>query len=419
MIEDLEENSKVNKSKNNITKDLYESVNKIKSFSIFGIIIFSFIFGSIGGFFGVLGAMKSPQLNKYFKFPISQNEDVKKTIILSEESSVIDVVKNSSPAVVSIIASKDIAKIPSFNPFFPFFEDVEDSRGSGEKQTVGAGSGFFVSEDGLILTNKHVVSDESAEYTVITNDSKEYQAKVVALDPRNDLAILKIDILGVRFLKLSDSSLAQIGQRVIAIGNSLGQYQNTVTTGIISGIGRSITAGGMDFVEQLEGVIQTDTAINPGNSGGPLLDVSGQVIGINTAVDRQGQLVGFAIPSNDAERALKSFREKGRIARPFIGIRYIMLSKALAEEEKLPTEFGALIVRGQKTTDFAVSPGSPADKAGLRENDIILEIDGVKLDGNKTLAGELKKKDVGDLINMKIYSKGEEKIIKLILAEAK
>ena len=169
---------------------------------------------------------------------------------------------------------------------------------------------------------------------------------------------------------MSDSSLIQIGQQVVAIGNSLGQYQNTVTTGVVSGIGRSITAGGAGGFESLEGVIQTDAAINPGNSGGPLLNTAGQVVGINTAVDLNGQAVGFAIPSNDAQKALDSFRKLGKIIRPFIGVRYIMITKALAETEALPKDFGALLVRGD-SADFAVIPGSPADKAGLLENDII------------------------------------------------
>lgn len=340
------------------------------------------------------------------------------TIVLSEESAVINVVNKSKDAVVSIVVTKDLGKLPEFNPFFPFFE-MPESDGKPNLQRIGAGSGFFVSEDGLILTNKHVVSDANASYTVITNDQKEYKAEVKAIDPRNDLAIVKIDITGAKFLELADSNLIQIGQRVVAIGNSLGQYQNTVTTGVVSGIGRSITAGGSEGFEQLEGVIQTDAAINPGNSGGPLLNTAGQVIGINTAIDRQGQLVGFAIPSNDAKKALDSFRRTGKITRPFIGVRYIMINQTLAEEENLPKSYGALLVRGETTTDFAVIPGSPADKAGLVENDIILEVDGAALQGEKTLAGVLRNYDVGQTITLKVYSKGAEKTVRVTLGEAK
>jgi serine protease Do len=203
----------------------------------------------------------------------------------------------------------------------------------------------------------------------------------------------------------------------VAIGNSLGQYQNTVTAGVVSGIGRSITAGGYDGSEELEGVLQTDAAINPGNSGGPLLNSLGQVMGINTAVDLEGQSVGFAIPSNDAKKALDSFQRTGKIKRPFIGVRYIMITENLAKSENLPKDYGALLVRGQTATEFAVTPGSPADKANLLENDIILEVEGKKLDKDYTLARALKDKEAGDSISLKVYSKGSEKTVKLTLGE--
>ncbi len=264
-----------------------------------------------------------------------------------------------------------------------------------------------------------MVSDETASYTVITQDKKKYDAKVLARDPRSDLAIIKIETKDAPFLQLADSKNLQIGQKAVAIGYSLGQYQNTVTSGIISGIGRSITALGQEGAETLEGVIQTDAAINPGNSGGPLLNLAGQVVGINTAIDRQGQLVGFAIPSSDAQKALTAYQKNGKITRPFIGVRYIMLTKEIADKEKLPREYGALIIRGQQVTDFAVAPGSPADKAGLMENDIILEVDGIKLDGDKTLAGTIKDKQPGDTISLKIYQQGEEKEAKVTLVESK
>lgn len=390
------------------------------------IIFLSLVFGSFGGALSFLYLPKLTWLKRYsVQVPEAQNS-VSQKITLTEESAIIEVVKKSGPAVVSIVISKDLSKLPGFgadpfsgNDFFlPFFNPPNRPSGPNIQQ-VGAGSGFFVSPHGLILTNKHVVSDESASYTVLTSDKKKYEARVVARDPRNDLAVIKIEIKDAPYLQLADSKNLQIGQKVVAIGYSLGQYQNTVTSGIVSGIGRSITASGIEGAEQLEGVIQTDAAINPGNSGGPLLNLAGQVVGINTAIDRQGQLVGFAIPSSDAQKSLSSYQKSGKITRPFLGVRYMMLNKQISEEQKLPRDFGALLLRGQQITDFAVVPGSPADKAGLVENDIVLEVDGVKLEGDKTLAGAIKDKEPGEIITLKIYHKGEEKEVKLTLVESK
>ncbi len=302
-------------------------------------LIFGAIGGAIGGAFGGPYLARLPAFQKYLPKSSSAG-NYNQNIILNEDSAVIDVVKKASPAVVSIVISKDLSKVPgfgmnqfNFDQFAPFFENPGVQPNSGQQngnkpniQQVGAGSGFFVSADGLILTNKHVVEDEQASFVVVTQDGKTYDAKVLARDPRNDLAIIKIEIKNAPFLTLADSGKIQIGQRVIAIGNSLGQYQNTVTSGIISGIGRSITAGGEGSSEDLQGVIQTDAAINPGNSGGPLLNLSGQVVGINTAIDQQGQLVGFAIPSNDIQRALSSFQKNGKITRAYLGVRYLNIT---------------------------------------------------------------------------------------------
>ncbi len=383
------------------------------------VLVLSFIFGLGGGYVGGFYALKNggnlqlPGLNRQ--------------ISLTEDSAIIDVVKKASPAVVSIVISKDLSKIPGYglspfedDPFFDFFYGRQNQTSEPNVQEVGAGSGFFVSSDGLILTNKHVVSDESASYTVLTKDGTKYEAKVMATDPVNDIAIVKIEIQNAPFLTLADSSKIQIGQRVIAIGNSLGQYQNTVTSGIISGIGRKITAGSeAGEAESLSGVLQTDAAINPGNSGGPLLNTAAQVIGINTAIDQEGQLVGFALPSNDAVKDLDSFNKNGKITRPFLGVRYIILNPDIAEAQNSPRDYGALIIRGNTSADVAIVSGSPADKAGLRENDIILEIDGQKVDEDHALADLLKEKNIGDRVKLKIYSQGEEKTVEVTLEESK
>ncbi len=390
------------------------------------IVIISLISGSLGGVIGVIYASRQPELAKLFNIAGVTKNLPGSRITITEDNSVIDVVKKAGPAVVSIVVSKDLSKFQSnnFSPFgndffFPFFGIPENRQSTPNIQQIGAGSGFFISSDGLILSNKHVVEDEQASYSVITNDNKTYEAKVLARDPINDLAILKIEISNAPVLELADTSALQVGQRVVAIGNSLGQYQNTVTTGIVSGIGRSITAGGNGSSENLEGVIQTDAAINPGNSGGPLLNSSGQVIGINTAIDREGQLVGFAIPAGDANRAVESYKRTGKITRPYLGVRYIMITKSLKDSRQLPRDHGALITRGQNQQELAVIPGSPADKAGLTENDIILEVNGKRIDETHSLISELKKYKIGDTLELTVFHKDSEKKVKLTLEEYK
>lgn len=417
-----------NPNENNISSNLAgKFALPLSRRSMVVIILLSLLFGAIGGTGGTALFLKNQNYAQFLNSGL-RSQNIEQNIKLNEESAIIDVVKKASPAVVSIIITKDLSKIQQFgfdpfsdNFFSPFFSQPFSAPKQKQPnfQEVGAGSGFLVSADGLILTNKHVVSDQQASYTVLTSDGEKHEAKILAIDPRNDLAIVKIEIKNSPFLSFADSSQIQIGQRVVAIGNSLGQYQNTVTTGVVSGIGRSITAGSSDGAEQLSGVIQTDAAINPGNSGGPLLNIVGQVIGINTAIDREGQLVGFAIPSNDINKVLKSFEKYKKIARPYLGVRYIIITKEIASEQKLPKDFGALILRGDKITDFAVIPGSPADKAGLMENDIILEIDGKEINKNFTLSQAINSKEVGDDINLKIYHKGETKDVKIILEESK
>lgn len=380
--------------------------------------LISIIAGSIGGAFGSASVSQFSGMKK-----LAGNTAFNQNITLTEDSAVIDVVKKASPAVVSIVVSKDLSKLPGFgfNPFFdPFYGyGAEPQDKEPNIQQVGAGSGFFVSTDGLILTNRHVVQDVQASYSVVTNDGKTYDATVLARDPINDLAIVKIDIIGAQTLELADSSKIEIGQRVIAIGNSLGEYQNTVTTGVVSGIGRSITAGSSQGSEQLEGVIQTDAAINPGNSGGPLLNAVGQVVGINTAIDQQGQLVGFAIQSNDGAKAIASFKKSGKIVRPQLGVRYVMITDQLVKEQNLPRSSGALIIGGGDASSPAVLPDSAADKAGLLENDIIFEVNGQTINEEFNLTRALKNFLAGDTITVKILQKGQEKEVSVTLGEAK
>lgn len=375
------------------------------------IIVISLVAGMAGGVYGALNLAQRPEFRKLLNTSaFTQNgQAINQNLVLDEESAITEVVKQTSPAVVSIVISRDVGAL------FPFFGNRQQSESN--IQQIGAGTGFFVSADGLIVTNKHVVSDSRAQYTVVTTDGKQYEAKVLAQDPSNDLAIVKVETTNAPFLAFSDSSALELGQHVIAIGNSLGQFQNTVTTGVVSGLSRSIIAGDRTGQEQLEGVIQTDAAINPGNSGGPLLNLAGQVVGVNTAVSDEGQLLGFAITSNDAKIALDSYLRSGKIVRPFIGVRYMLINESIAEQMNLPRDFGALLIRGESTADFAVSPGSPADRAGLKEGDIILEVNDTQVNEDNSLPQILKQFKAGDRVSIKIFSGTEEKTIQLTLGE--
>jgi len=341
-----------------------------------------------------------------------------------EESAAVQAVKKASPAVVSIIISKQVVQTPDFfsDPFFdPFgFRSQDQNQGQSELQEVGAGSGFIVSKDGMIVTNKHVVSDQNASYTVMTNDGKKYDAKVQAIDPTNDIAIIKISANDLPVVELGDSSNLEIGQTVIAIGNSLGEFRNTVSKGVVSGLKRNVNAGsGLGGSELLSQVIQTDAAINPGNSGGPLLSIRGQVIGVNVAMAQGAENIGFALPVNLVKKDLASVKNSGKISQPFIGVRYLPVDQQIQKDNSLPFDYGVLVVRGQNVTDFAVVPGSPADKAGIVENDIILEVNGAKIDAEHTLSGLLGEYSVGDALNLKIWHKGEEKTVQVTLEEKK
>lgn len=350
----------------------------------------------------------------------------------SEEDSVTEAVKRVTPSVVSIVISKDLAAInPQMTgPIFPddFFGFIvpepkaptPPSTGGQPpiKRRVGGGTGFVITTDGLILTNKHVVNDTAADYTVVMSNGKTYPATVLARDVFADIAIIKITATGLPVVKLGNSDNAKIGSTVIAIGNTLSEFQNTVTKGVISGINRRIEAGGGSFgSEVIEGAIQTDAAINPGNSGGPLINLAGEVVGVNTAVSLQGQLIGFAIPINTIKPVIDSVKSTGRIVRPWLGIRYVIINEEMKNEERLSVNYGALVSRGTYSTQPAVIPDSPADKAGLKENDIILEINGTKVTETTPLALMVQSRKVGDKITMKVLSGDKEKTITVTLEE--
>jgi len=353
------------------------------------------------------------------------------------EQAIVEAVKEASPSVVSIIISKNLpiyeeqfinpfGSLPDFGSGFPFdFQFPQYVQKGTRKQEVGEGSGFIVSEDGLIVTNKHVVLDKEAEYTVLTNDGKKYPAKVLALDPVQDLAIVKIQASPTGFyqdekfpaIKLGDSSTVQIGQTAIAIGNALGEFRNTVSVGVISGLGRTVLASGArGFSEVLEGVIQTDAAINQGNSGGPLLNLKGEVIGINTAMAQGAQTVGFAIPVNVAKRDINQVVKTNKIVYPFLGVRYVLVDESVKQKYNLLFDYGLLILGGEKG-EPAVIEGSTAKKAGLREKDVILEFNGEKITKDNSLARIISQYNPGDKVTIKIISQGQEKDIDIILGE--
>ncbi len=351
----------------------------------------------------------------------------------TQEQAVIKVVKNYSPAVVSIIVTKDLPVIEQYyiSPFENFFNDpffqiqIPQYRQKGtQKQEIGGGSGFIVSEDGLVLTNKHVVLDEQAEYTVLTNDGNKFPAKVLARDPVQDLAVLKIEpeknaasqSAAFPVVKLGDSSKLEIGQTVVAIGNALGEFRNTVSVGVVSGLGRTITASGGTFVETLEDVIQTDAAINKGNSGGPLLNLMGEVIGINTATVQDAQSIGFAIPINVAKKDIDQVKNFGKIVYPFLGVRYVLVTEQIQKQNNLPVSYGAWVQKGTGG-EAAVTPGSAAEKAGIKQGDIILELNSEKITLDNSLAKVLQKYSPGDKVALKIMRSGKEMSVEVTLGE--
>ncbi len=338
--------------------------------------------------------------------------------------SIENIVSSASPAVVAISISKDMPVYEQYNesapsPFgglgFPQFQIPRQRQTGTEKREVGGGSGFIISADGYVVTNNHVVSDETASYTVITSDGTEYPAKVVAKDSVLDIAVAKIEATNLPFLKFGNSDNLKPGQSVIAIGNPLNEFRNTVSVGVVSGLARSITAQDGRSSEQLEGLIQTDAAINPGNSGGPLLDKTGKVIGVNVAVAGNAENIGFAIPSNLVQSTANSIIANGRVVRPYIGVRYINITKAVKEKFALTVDEGSFVLGDGQNP--AVIDNSPADKADIQEKDIVVSVDGEKINSEHTLAGLIRRKKVGDTVSLEVIRDGKTIIIKLTLEE--
>lgn len=354
-----------------------------------------------------------------------------------KKSPIVQTVEKITPAVVSIIISKNLPKIEKYyiQPFDEFLGPygppiTQYRQGGKQKVKIGGGSGFFVSSEGVIITNRHVIMSPDVEYTIITTDEKKYEAEVLARDSVNDVAIIKIkNAKDKKFpiIELGDSNKINLGQEVIAVGNALGAFQNTVSTGVVSGLSRFITAqdGISGHMSQLRGLVQTDAAINPGNSGGPLVDLDGKVIAVNVAIVLGAQNIGFAIPINNAKKDLDDLKKHGRIIQPFLGVRYILINKKLREDfagkygVRLPVDYGALIIREPGAGDIAVVPGSPAAKAGLMERDIILEFNKKKITEKNPLQELIHQCKPGNSIKVKILRNDKIGITTIKLEERK
>jgi serine protease Do len=344
-------------------------------------------------------------LDYLLKRSVSPQEISSTQKLINEESVVINVAEKASPSVVTVTVQTPQRRVLQLNPFGGF---SFQNRG-GEEQDIG--TGFIVSSEGLVITNKHVVSDSDSKYKVVTKDNKEYEVIEVNRDPSNDIAILKINASDLIPLDLGSSDDLKVGQFVIAIGTALGEFRHTVTTGVISGLGRGIVAGSAfeGFVEQIDNVIQTDAAINPGNSGGPLLNSVGQVIGVNVAIAQGAQNVGFAIPINTVKAALDQFNTTGKfLSKPFLGVEYQMVPKQSAILNNVPE--GAYIVR--------IIPDSPAELAGIEMDDIITKIDSDALSETNPLSGVVAKKKSGDKVSLEVFREGENIKLEATLSDA-
>lgn len=379
---------------------------------VFGcfVIIFSCCFGVVGGYVGSrIGRGNSIS-------DIVQNITQQDIQVVNQEEATIDVAEKSKDSVVSIVVTKDLPKLRNSSPLYDdfvreFFNRTdEEVAPETESQQIGAGTGFIISSDGMIVSNRHVVADKEASYTVVLNNGETHEAKILAVDTLLDIAFIKIEANELTPLEFGSSENLKVGQTVIAIGNALGEFSNTVSSGIISGLKRDIRASDSTGrnSELLDDVIQTDASINLGNSGGPLLDITGKVIGVNVAVAADAQNIGFAIPSDVVVDLLDRLNENGEIERPILGVRYQLVTESLVKTNNLKTDHGALVGRGATAQDLAVIPGSPADKAGIKENDIILQVDDKVVSLNSPLQNIIQQYRINDEVLLKILRQGNE-----------
>lgn len=360
---------------------------------IAGLVLLNLAAGFLGGW---LAYNSNAQNGFSFDFGKAQ------TAVVQEGEVIADVAEQVSPSVVSISVNRTTKSI------------------FGTTVTTGAGTGIVLTEEGLIVTNKHVVEGSATKgITVISADGTTYSdVEIVDSDPFNDIAFLQVNSPDkFQPAQLGNSDNIRVGQKVIAIGNTLGRYDHTVTSGIVSGVGRPLS-GETGTDDNLENLIQTDAAINPGNSGGPLVNINGEVIGINTAIEGgDAENVGFSIPINDVKQGISSVEESGRIIRPYLGVVYVLLDETLAEQLNLPIEEGAYIPKADGAGQTVLSD-SPAERAGLRPGDVILRIDGRKITNKTSLTKIIASYEVDEQIDLRIWRDGKERTINVVLKEA-
>lgn len=355
------------------------------------------VIGSIGGAIRSF-SMSENEFGAWFSGLFDSNNSnsvIKQEVVrtVDEESATIAVVEAASPSVVSVLE-----RSVSFN----FFQGPQT-------QEASIGTGFVVGEN-LIVSNKHVVSDTSATYSIVDKDGKRFDVSDIYRDPLNDLALLKIENGDFKALELGDSDSVKVGQTVIAIGNALGKFSNTVTKGVISGQGRGITAsGGLgSYQEEIENVLQTDAALNPGNSGGPLINIGGQVIGVNVATGVGTENIGFAIPVNTAKQLISDYLSGVDRRKPFLGVRYVVITPDFAQNSDFPE---GVLVRE------IISDG-PADKAGVKVNDVITEVADSSITETSSLSSIISKYKVGDRVDLKVWRNNKTLTLSVILQAA-
>lgn len=392
----------IDKTKGTMNIRKFVKPEKTKSLGVVLLLLASLSFGFLGGWLG--SESRSEQATGELSRASQQ-------VVANESQLISQIAKNVGPSVVSVDVTSEQQQVDFFG------------RGRSVEQQ-SAGTGIIISESGYVITNRHVIDATATAVSVTLSDGTTLDdVEVVGRTADSDtldIAFLKIkDTKGKKLIaaKIGDSSKVEVGDKVVAIGNALGQFQNTVTTGIISGYGRSVEAGGSsgEDVETLQNLFQTDASINEGNSGGPLVNINGEVIGINTAIAAgTAENIGFAIPINDTQGLIKSVLEKGKLERPYLGIRYVTLTDDYAFELNIEQKRGVYITPGSSGAPSIIA-GSPADKAGLKEKDVITKVNGTLVDEKNSLISLLGQKSVGESVELTVIRDGKEQSIKATL----